>query len=192
MIVGITGYARVGKDALASAFVDQLNWTRHGFADALRDVLYALNPIVVVEDGTCSMQRLVDTHGWEVAKDTMAGSPYGTRSLLQRLGTEGGRKILGDNIWIDTLMRKVDNPDHSFVVPDVRFPNEADAIVAAGGIIVKVHRPGCGPANTHASETSMDSYWNMAHVHNVGTIDDLLDAALAFIPNIRTTEESNR
>lgn len=181
MIVGISGYARSGKDTLANQLVDHLGWERHGFADALRDVLYALNPIVQVEDGTIAVQHLVDLHGWEEAKDQCAGSMFGTRALLQRLGTDAGRRILGDTIWIDVLCAKLAG-GADYVVPDVRFPNEADALRSRGALVIRIERPGYGPANTHPSETSMDAHPFDGLIVNDGTTADLLDQ---FRPHIQ-------
>jgi hypothetical protein len=38
------------------------------------------------------------------------------------------------------------------LLPNAGFPNEAAAIKAAGGVVVRINRPGVGPVNAHASE----------------------------------------
>jgi len=149
-LIGIAGYARTGKDTLAAIF-ERYGYERRGFADPVRAILYALDPLVRIDDGVASVAQLVDAFGWEEAK------AYGeVRALLQRLGTEGGRRHLGENVWVDTLLR---TPSAGrIVVSDVRFPNEADAIRERGGIVVRLTRPGVSALNDHPSEHALDDY----------------------------------
>ena len=51
--------------------------------------------------------------------------------------------------WLDYLLKSNLSTD-VLIVPDVRFPNEADAIKAAGGVTIKIVRPGYGPRKTVA------------------------------------------
>lgn len=152
-IIGLMGYAQVGKDTAAATLVAD-GYERIAFADALRDMLYALNPIIrgdgICHDHGVRLQSVVNHAGWEKAKQ----SPE-VRALLQRLGTEAGREVLGQNIWVRTAMEKA-KPGGKYVITDVRFPNEADAIRAAGGQLVRIMRPGFGPVNNHPSETALD------------------------------------
>ena len=48
MIVGFSGYARCGKDTAADHLVEHYGFEHRGFADKLREALYALNPIIVL------------------------------------------------------------------------------------------------------------------------------------------------
>lgn len=167
MIIGLSGYARSGKDEAAKVLVNEFDYRRVAFADKLRDVLYALNPIVGFEGepleigiDPVGVQQVIDRHGWDGYKETEHGTEI--RRLLQRLGTEAGRETLWDNIWVDAALTGVSTSD-KIVVTDVRFPNEADAIKKRGGIMVRINRDGNGPAtdqynNTHKSETSLDDY----------------------------------
>lgn len=183
VLVGITGFARSGKDTLAAQMVEKLGFQRGSFADTLRNVLYALNPVIGLDAtggstafprfgtaGTApvflSVKDVVDEIGWEAAKDEQ---PV-IREYLQRLGTEGGRTHINDSVWVDAVLNK----PHAarLVIPDVRFPNEAEAIKKRGGIIVRIHREGYFPVNAHASETA---YSDQDFVlDNDGTPEDLL------------------
>jgi hypothetical protein len=40
----------------------------------------------------------------------------------------------------------------------MRFANEADAIAARGGTLLRIERPGTKPINNHVSETALDRY----------------------------------
>lgn len=184
MILGLSGYAQVGKDTIGAALVKNYGFTRFAFADALKEVVYRLNPFVqweILEDSAgpytehARVQDVVDLHGWEMAKRIPE-----VRRLLQIMGTECGRQVLGDNIWVDTVLNQIGNRDA--VITDCRFPNEAQAVKDRGGFIVRVVRPGVDAVNAHPSETSLD-HWNFdAVIGNDGTIDEV-DRLAEFLYN---------
>ncbi len=181
MIIAMSGYAQSGKDTAAAVLVEKYGFVRYAFATALKEMVYRLNPIVLTEmtpDNlphggpepylvTHRVQDYVDMHGWEQAKKVPE-----IRRLLQVMGTEAGRQVLGDNIWVDAVMNKITGEDH-VVVTDCRFPNEAEAVKVAGGFVVRVDRPGVEAVNAHPSETALDG-WNFdAYINNYGTLEDL-------------------
>jgi hypothetical protein len=87
-----------------------------------------------------------------------------TRALLQRRGTEEGRHVYGEDIWIRTLeawiAAFVASGSTRFVITDVRFPNEADWVRQMGGKLVRVTGRGglSGALSFHPSETALDDY----------------------------------
>jgi len=91
---------------------------------------------------------------------------------LQKIGTDALRDNLHQDVWVNALM--VDyNPTLNWVITDTRFPNEAEAIKKAGGIIIRIERPGVKPVNPHPSETSLEN-WKFDHViNNDGSLTDL-------------------
>ena len=145
-IIGITGYAQSGKSTLGELIVHHNGALHANFADLMRNFLYAINPLVTPKS---RIQDLVDHLGWERAK---VGYPE-VRRLMQRLGTDAGRKLFGETFWVDQFFANVGKTD-LLVISDVRFPNEAQAIKDRGGIIVRIVRDGCEPVNAHVSETS--------------------------------------
>ena len=156
MIVGLSGYARSGKDSVAGVLLES-GWQRRAFADAIKEAVYLLDPLVA---GPLRVQQVVDLLGWEGAKNQFPE----VRRLLQFMGAEVGRDLLGENVWVDRVLS--DLREGNYVITDCRFPNEADAIRAAGGQVWRISRPGIGPANDHASENSMDEYQFDAHINN--------------------------
>lgn len=169
MILGITGYSGVGKDEAAKVLTRECGFQRIAFADPMREILYAMNPWVSVAGGELTrVSYFVDVEGWDDAKRKHSE----IRQLLQRLGTEGGRKVLGDNIWIDTAMRKALDFER-VVFTDCRFENEAEAIRNAGGQIIRITRPGVEPINGHVSDKGLADEWITYNIHNDGTIEDL-------------------
>lgn len=178
-LIGLSGYAQSGKDTLAGFLVKDHGFTRVAFADKLREALYALNPRLNGDaDSEWRLQDEVDLYGWEYAKKDPE-----VRTLLQRMGTEAGRAIHGPDLWVDAAFRGIEEADRRtgqfplYVFTDCRFPSEADAIVARGGIVVRVVRRGFEPVNAHPSETALDDYKFDAYVQNDGPISDLAWAA---------------
>lgn len=177
MLVGISGYAQAGKDSIGKLLVENHNFTRYAFADKLREFLYAQNPVVVVDfafEHVERVQDIVDKYGWERAKLDYQE----IRELLQRLGTEAGRKILGDNVWVEAVFNDINKGldlgwNESVVITDVRFPNEAQAIKDHNGFVVRVKRPGITAANAHVSETSLDEWPFDYTIPNDATIEAL-------------------
>lgn len=194
-IIGLSGFARSGKDEAARVLVEEHGFIQVAFADKLRDMLYALNPVVAhkthmlkvrtpekvvslyVDDETPAtvdlpvyLQQVIDTYGWGGYKETEYSAEI--RRLLQRLGTEAGRQTLWDSIWIDAALAGL--PDNArVVVSDARFFNEFDAIRDRGGDVWRIEREGIGPANDHASEMEAVDYPNFSIViHNDGTLEE--------------------
>jgi len=180
-IIGLSGYARSGKDEAAKVLVEEFGFKRVAFADKLREVVYQLNPLVAVKpyynEGTLPpngmsrvfLQEVIDVYGWDGYKSTEYGTEI--RRLLQRMGTEAGRQTLYDSIWVDMALTGHDE-DASIVVTDCRFPNEYDAITAQGGKVWRIERAGVGPANAHASETSLDNHEFYFTLSNNGTLEE--------------------
>lgn len=186
-IIGLSGYARSGKDEAAKVLVNEFGFTRVAFADKLREVLYALNPIVAPSKelyftrskAVVNLQEVIDVYGWDNYKETEYGAEI--RRLLQRLGTEAGRQTLWDSIWVDAAL--TGHPeDARLVVTDCRFPNEAQAIKDRGGVMVRIKRHGpdgilLGPATApdgtvHASETSLDDWsFDYTVMNDYDTVD---------------------
>jgi hypothetical protein len=79
------------------------------------------------------------------------------RYLMQTLGTEWGRQIIGEDIWVETVVSQIKTLQAAqkhplIVIDDLRFGNEAKAIVNLGGKIYRVRRAGFDYTGEHASE----------------------------------------
>ena len=190
LLIGLTGYAQTGKDTLANLLVQKYGFDRRGFADALKGILYSLNPILPApnwaevgdEFGTAGVVRVkdyVDAFGWEESKKIPE-----VRQLLQRLGTEGGRQNLGEQVWVDGLFNKPHGA--RLVVPDVRFPNEVESIQKRGGIIIRVNREGYGPINGHISETASLDQEDFS-IQNDDSPETLLEKAVSGLLDLGVT-----
>lgn len=180
MIIGITGKAQSGKDT-ACRIVQLINtvdydcaclegegekyildnvdsilpmtcmWEKHAFADKLKECASIILgvPRFMFESGEFKESFT------SLPLSNKEGEPMTNREFLQYFGTEVGRSIDKD-LWIKALMYSYGRDKEShWIVPDVRFPNEADAIRNAGGVLWKIERDGSGAGN-HISEKLID------------------------------------
>lgn len=174
-LVGLTGYAGVGKDTAAAGLI-AAGWTHQAFADPVRAMALAIDPTVVAHIGErgelypykdrLRLSSVVRDYGWDGAK----GIPE-VRRFLQRLGTDAVRAHLGEDAWVLAFDR-ARNRTVDTVAPDVRFPNEAEHVHRMGGIVIRIDRPGVGPVNGHESE-DIDAIDADATVVNDGTPAEL-------------------
>lgn len=164
IVIGLHGLARSGKDEAAKALSE---YTRFAFADNVRDALYALNPQVCLakddRTGLCeTLQYWVDRFSWDGVKVFPE-----VRGLLQRMGTESGRRIFGQDCWVDLLHQQIrDSGDPRIVITDVRFPNECSICTA----VIRIRRPGVEPALGHVSESGLPDDLVHYTINNTGTV----------------------
>jgi hypothetical protein len=110
------------------------------------------------------------------------------RELLQKVGTEAMRNVIHENVWVNALMvdygKNIWDPtlndfiEPNWVITDMRFPNEMDAVKAKGGITIRVNRTNRWnkPQDIeHASETALDNHKFDYVIDNNGSISDLVD-----------------
>lgn len=168
-LIGLTGYARSGKDSVA----ERLPYHAPvALADPIRRALLTLDPLL--PGGVRLSEALEAVNGdWNALKeDPVLGDEV--RRLPQAMGTEVGRNQIGQTLWLDKADERIGWLSPSpVVVTDIRFPDEARWLKDRGGLIIKVTRPGVGPANGHISEAGIPEHMIDAHVLNDGTMDDL-------------------
>ena len=173
-IVGLLGKKRSGKDTFASYLVEDHGFQRFAFADPLKSAALELDPVVGADwSNPTRLSTVVSVLGWEEAKERAE-----VRGILQRLGT--AMRGVNPSIWLDATMvpALAANADgHAIVISDVRFHNEATAIREAGGVLVRVERPGLTSTDPHVSETLMDSYEADAVVANALGLESLRASA---------------
>lgn len=176
MIIGLSGYARSGKDTVADHLVEIHGFKKIAFAKLLKDSIYILNPIVSSVphsyDTVIRYQDVVDHLGLDKAKEQYPE----VRRLLQIFGTEVGRELLGQNIWVDTAMNLIKDSEDNWVFTDVRFANEFEAIKSVGGNVWRVERESVKPVNAHSSETALDDYLFDYTFYNNKTIKNLQES----------------
>lgn len=127
------------------------------------------------------------------------------RKIMQLLGTECGREIIHPNIWVNSLFADyISSPNkHSttqwkgsnWIIPDTRFPNEANAIKDKNGLLIRVNRPiemgmvesdgNKAEFKQHPSETALDDYddWDYI-IENNESLEHLFNKVKIIVENI--------
>ena len=170
MLVGLCGAAGAGKNTLADFLTDSSGgpFVQIAFADPLYECVSTITGLPVA--------RLKDRDVKEAVIPWLGKSP---RQLLQTLGTEWGRGTVHPEIWIRIAMERAGKwlEFNSVVITDVRFDNEAQAIVDAGGEVWCVTRPGwrclVDAAAAHSSEAGVSDHLIARTIDNSGSLDDL-------------------
>ena len=152
-IIGISGKAGSGKDTIAQYLIDYYGFSRFAFADAVRETALTINPITTYDwqNDAERLDSIIGSLGWDRAKREISE----VRRLLQVIGTEVGRRLFGENVWVNILSQKIEDSNaDKIVITDLRFPNEEKYIRSVGGNILVVERPDNPEAidSSHASE----------------------------------------
>ena len=177
MIIGICGLIGCGKGTVGDILVEEYGFTKLSFADKLKDgVATVFNWDRAMLEGDT-----VESREWRETQDDFwsreTGRTITPRLVLQEFGTDCMRHGFDDSIWVSLVKQElVKNPNKNFVIPDVRFPNEANMIKSIHGEVWRVKRGqdpvwmrmyqdiGVEPKDVHESE------WRWANVDFNGTI----------------------
>jgi hypothetical protein len=144
LIIGLCGKAGSGKTTIAKELAAKYGGWRMSFASPIKAILK-------------------DYFFWDgETKDAK------WRKAMQYLGTEFGRTIVDDEIWLKHMERQISLvADTTIIIDDVRFDNEAKWIKDNGGIVVNVMR-----------EESYNLEENKNHASEQGVHIDYIDLAV--------------
>lgn len=160
-IIGLMGKAGCGKSTAASVLAGY-GYQRMRFAQPLKAMLRTLGLTVEQTDGD---QK-------EIPCSLLGGKT--PRWAMQTLGTEWGRDLIDQDLWVRAAMKVVRDKGGFFVFDDVRFDNEATAIWDAGGSIWRIGREQTiVTAANHISEQAVADLLPDLYLANNGTIADL-------------------
>lgn len=192
------GWGRVeGKDAFASYFSSP--WQVRKFAGRLKEIASLLTGVPVEKWEDQEFKKQIMPLEWQtlVRTPTDENTRYTEntwRWFLQVLGTECMRDGLHSEVWVNALMSEykpkerhlgladVSDDYPLWLITDVRFPNEADAVRSRGGLMVRIERHNSdAPISLHPSETSLDNYEFDEVIVNDGTLLDLQSKVEIFI-----------
>jgi rhodanese-related sulfurtransferase len=174
MLIGLLGHAGSGKSTVAGMLED-LDFAVESFAKPLKDCVSA----TFGWDRTLLEGETPEARAWRERVDPWWAERLGEPGLtprwaLQRVGTEAMRAGLHEDVWIASLQRRLKGREGSVVVSDVRMPNEAAAVRAAGGKLVRIVRPGAPCTVTaHVTESALDELAADVNLINDGTLEEL-------------------
>ena len=172
IIMGLTATNSVSDGVLAHAINMNSNslllkteWTIKKMASKLKDVAALLVgvPSYLFENQDFKKEKM--------------GPEWGDmtyREFLQKIGTDALRDNVHADIWANSLFSDMTGSS-KWIVTDVRFPNEAEAIRSRKGILIRVNTTREVPVSDHPSETSLDDYKEFDYViDNSGTMEALV------------------
>jgi len=178
-LIGIVGQINSGKDTVAQFLVDRYHFVPMAMADSLKILCHEFFRVPKQNLWGPSEQRTTKV-----------------RTLLQTLGTDVARRY-NPNIWVIKFLERMEHiQKHGedpyglidkfplghlrVVVPDVRFPNEANCIRDESGKILRITRAGnyhdVGTApdqRQHESEIAQTDITGDALIKNNGTLREL-------------------
>ena len=188
MIIGINGKIGSGKDTIGE-IIQGLCLTNKNqifeikkFAGKLKQIGSLLTSIPVEKFEDQEFKKLPMGLEWEMTY----------REFLQKLGTEAMREGLHTNVWVNALFADyIRNDDKliriteenleewqegeypNWIITDMRFPNEMEAVIEREGVTIRVVRPGTVVGN-HPSEVALDDAKFDYEILNDGSIEDLV------------------
>lgn len=167
-LIAICGAKRSGKDTIAAHLVEKHGYTRVALADPIKQAVGYMF-------GFTGEQ--METDDKEAVDARWGISP---RRALQFFGTEVMQYKLqellpgvGRMFWTKRLLNGME-PGKTYVVSDVRFHHECEALREAGALVIKVERPSVVSTDGHPSEVEQRDIAGDVLVVNDGTIDQLL------------------
>ena len=172
---------------------DESGWEIKKWAGKLKLIASILTGIDESKFEDQEFKKTDLTHQWDCNPPDKRGlgtihkKPMTVRDFLQRLGTDAIRDGLHTNAWVNALMsdyKAIDYNDDeqpeypNWIVTDTRFPNEAQAIKDAGGIVIRVDRPLVRPINDHPSEVGLDD-WKFDY--KIANVSDIVSLSLTVL-----------
>lgn len=203
-LIGISGYKTAGKDSTFLAIKaarPELNVQRVGFADKLKIIAaQALGFDMTDEQLIAEMDDCKQSWEIEITRPSVPDHiRFSGRKYLQWFGNHA-REVFGTNFWIDQVL-PVPSTNYELdlavqddlcelherypgvdilCITDVRYPNEAERILALGGEIWNVERQGTS-SDGHVSEIPLDSAYVDINIHNNETLSQLTETAGALL-----------
>lgn len=182
-IIGLCGFADVGKDTVADLMATHASYRKLAFADALRaeimegygvelavltDRVRKQTPMPELAFSRCTdlayinaaLRHLYDKAGGArvVVSDEMV-KPRTPRETLQLWGTQY-RRAQDVSYWARKLRETVRyfmrEHERHFVITDVRYGNEAETVRNLGGVLWQIKRPGRAGELEAAHDSAVD------------------------------------
>jgi hypothetical protein len=175
-MISFSGKKRSGKDLSAQYLIDNFGYKKFSLADAVKQFtskilgiplaqlmddelkdkpfnvsiqLYSSEIVLIVEDLIELNNSKIDEIKWDtIPREKNLKTP---REALQFVGTDLGRNVVSQNIWLNQVPAQFDG---NIVVTDARFANERALFKSKGFKTVLLMR-NSDSTDTHESENSL-------------------------------------
>jgi hypothetical protein len=198
MIIGISGRIGAGKDASALLLQNifkqrSILLEKKQFAGKLKQFVASLIGCTLEQLEDQDFKKSVLPNEWNRVVKGVSGFNYGApiyeeivesltvREMLISIG-HGVRVNTHPDVWINGLLSDYKLQPHlgptrdlrypNWIIPDMRYPNEANRIKDLEGFTIRVQRDSV-PVMDHPSETLLDAYSFDILIENNGSLDDL-------------------
>jgi hypothetical protein len=104
---------------------------------------------------------------------TQGKFPITVRQALQYIGTDIFRDHFDEDVWIKALFSEY-SKSNDWLITDVRFPNEVEAIQIRGGYLIKLSRNN-DSEDTHESEQYIEEMDADFVVDNTSSLENLFN-----------------
>jgi hypothetical protein len=180
MLIAFGHRRKVGKDTAVRFMINHLRWNypaytiqKATFAEALKDSCYALfgqyglQPTEYYEQNPDEKEKVIPAIGMSA------------RDIWIKYGNDC--RAIVPTIWIDHVL---DTPKADIIImTDLRYPNEADAILARGGALVKITRDVV--KYDDEADTALANWNGWTHyLANQGSLEDFHASVINFTEDI--------
>ncbi|MAT87244.1 MAG: hypothetical protein CL532_01655 [Aestuariivita sp.] len=142
-VIGLAGPKGCGKSTFASKLCIHYGFTAVSFSYPIKAMLHTMG---------VDMQLLTDPVRKEEVIEELGCSP---RYLMQTLGTEWGRTLVDDQLWLKLAKKRIESDSsRDYVVDDVRFVNECELVHSLGGCIIRFDKDK-QTQDSHTSEAGL-------------------------------------
>ena len=140
-VIGVVGFIGSGKGTVADFLVKHHGFVKDSLAASLKDSVSCMFgwPRDLLEGDTKESRDFREKVD-EFWSEKLKRPGFTPRLALQLMGTEAGRDVFGQDMWIASLEKRIIARGEPTVVADVRFPNEIDWIHSIGGKVIMVQR----------------------------------------------------
>jgi len=171
-IIGISGPMGSGKDEFAEIFAknSQIACERHAFADKIREITELMFGVKMQETHKAGepFYNQVMNYTQSDKNIMLPGWDKTIGECLQLIGTDLFRLYFDPDTWVKSTFgtsgKECLKRGNILLIPDVRFPNEADAIKERDGIVIRLEgdpmdaRKNSKRDLNHISETALNGY----------------------------------
>lgn len=190
-VVGLCGKARSGKDTAAHFLFDALSHSKglaEGHIFSMAQTLKAMLQPLLIEFSPDEHQFIfaMECLQGTLKEKELAGLGKSPRELMQTLGTEWGRGMVRDDLWLTVMRNRIKRAEASLasrldqfeqqedvslvvIIPDIRYDNEADLCDR----IIRIVRSEAPEVAAHTSEAGVSTHLVHQMVFNNGTEDEL-------------------
>ncbi|MEM9783366.1 MAG: hypothetical protein AAF899_12940 [Pseudomonadota bacterium] len=155
-VLGLTGPAGSGKSTVAAAVLEGLPWP--GVRLHVAAPVHAMLATLLKAAGMGVREIAERVHGAQKNAPCDALQGRSPRQAMQWLGTEWGRELVGDRLWLDLWRRRAAREIRGgrlVINESVRFDNEAAVVRSLGGVVVRLTGRRAEGVPAHDSEVGV-------------------------------------